>query len=107
MLEALLVEADHDFVVNNDRGCGATLVLAHQVIHCVGVAGHIAFFEWDSSLREEGRGDVAGRSTGLSEDNDVVHGHFRYSLTDAELAPRNSISLVIFAVFCSMAETEQ
>lgn len=51
------------------------MVLAHQVADGSGIAAHIALFESDSPLREEGRGGVAWRSTRLNEDDDVVRSH--------------------------------
>ena len=75
LFETLGIEADHDFIINNERGSRAALVLADQVVDGIGIAAYVALFESNSSLREVGRGGMARRSTGLGEHNDVVRSH--------------------------------
>jgi hypothetical protein len=75
LLETLAVEADHHFIVNDDRRSGAALVLTDEIANCARVALDVVLFECDSSLREVRRGGVAGRSARLGKDDDFVRCH--------------------------------
>ena len=65
---------------------------------------HISVLENDPSDREIGVDGRGQRSTRLAEDNLFL---FRSMSQSALHSSKYSIAIVIFAVFCSMAETEQ
>jgi hypothetical protein len=69
------IEANHHLVTNDDGGSRTALILLYQFTDGGIVAGNVAHFKVDSSLREEGLGDPARRSPGLAKDNDFVFLH--------------------------------
>ena len=85
------------------------MVGAHQFAHRFVIAGQVMVNVVDTSLREVGLQRVARRSAGLAVNHDSLVGHAapKTSRGPALAQSMYSISLVILAVFCSMAETEQ
>jgi hypothetical protein len=84
LLESVRVEANHHLVADNDCRSRTALILAHQLPYCGIVAGDVAHFEIDSSLREEGLSNTARRSTWLAEHNHLVFLHIYLILTILE-----------------------
>jgi hypothetical protein len=124
LIEPIWIESDHNLFAgwraNHERGGGAAFVFLGQVADRGGIVGNVALFEHDSSLREERRYDMAGRSAGLCEDYDFrltrvsfLHDSFFHEQLDALKLNIGagfysySIANVIAAVFSSMADTEQ
>src|SRR3954462_1181998 len=79
--EALWIEADHDLVSHNNGRCGTALICAHQLADRARVATHVAQFECDASLREEGLRPIARWSTGLTVKQDALGTH-TFSLSE-------------------------
>jgi hypothetical protein len=69
------IEANQHHVTNDDGGSRTALILLYQVTDGGIVAGNIAHFEVDSSLREEGLGNPARWSPGLAKDDYFVFLH--------------------------------
>ena len=109
-VEAFRVKADHHLLPDYQRGRRAALVGLHQLPDCVGIAADVALLELDTSRREVGLDGSAGWSAGLGEyDNGVFHsplGFLDYQ-NRALNTQMYSMTVVMVAVFCSMAETEQ
>jgi hypothetical protein len=72
LLESLRIEANHHLVANNDGRSGTALVLGYQFPYSRKITGYVSHLKLNSSLREEGLGNMAWRSTGLAEDDDLV-----------------------------------
>lgn len=111
-VQAFGIEADHHFFPDDEGGGRTALVAVNQFLDGGGIGAHVAVFKIDTSLREVGLDGPARRSAGLGKHNDFRwHGHLKGS--DSHIAvlrfypTSNSISAVIFAVACSIAETEQ
>src|SRR6267154_5585893 len=79
--QPLRIEADHDLFANNDGRGGTALVGSQQLTHCAGIRTHVAQYERNASLREEGLRPVARRSTGLTVEQDAFWGH-TFSLSE-------------------------
>ena len=79
--EALWIEADHDLVSHYNGRCPTALIGAHQFANRAGIATHVAQFECNASLREEGLRPIARRSTGLTVKQDALAGHI-FSLSE-------------------------
>ena len=69
------VEADHDLFAHNDGRRGMALVSPYHFTHCAWVTTYVAQLVRNASLREEGLRPVAGRSTGLTVQQDAFEGH--------------------------------
>ena len=72
LVEALGIESHHHLVSHHHGRRRAALVLVHQLLHRLRITAYILVFELDTSLREVGRYNVAGRSAGLREYNDLL-----------------------------------
>ena len=105
LIETLGVESYHHLVSDDDGGCGTAAILVDQVLHRILVTADIAIFIRDSSLREVGPDCVARWSAGLGEKDNLCVGH--RGMCQHNNYSAYSIARLIFAVFCSMAETEQ
>lgn len=69
------VEADHDFV-SDDDGWGGAAVQFYELAEGSGVCGHVLVFERDVARGEELFGRVAGRASGLAVEDDFLHSSF-------------------------------
>jgi len=69
------IEANHHLVANNDCRSRTALVFLHQLAHGGKIAGYVAHFEIDSSLREESLRNMAGRSARLAEYDNFMFLH--------------------------------
>lgn len=109
LVKTFAIEADDHRFADDDGRRAAAVVRAHQLAHRFRVAADVTVAVLNASLREVGLQRVARRSAGLGVGHDSLVGHAApktsRGLPRAQSA--YSISLVIFAVFCSMAETEQ
>jgi hypothetical protein len=74
-VKSLGIEADHHLIAHHQGGCSAAAILVHQFLHRLRVAGDVALFELDPSLREVGFRRPARRSAGLGEDLDPLGCH--------------------------------
>lgn len=70
LVETLGVESNHHLVPDDEGGCRTAAIFVNQVLYRILVTADIAFLVRKSSLREVGPDCVAGRSTGLGEDDD-------------------------------------
>jgi hypothetical protein len=109
LVQAFWIESDHYFVINDESGGGATLVFINQVLQRALINADIPFFELDAPPREKGLYRITRRTAGLSKQYYLGHKQLRTeSLTKGRRKFQTySITNVTFAVFCSMAETEQ
>jgi hypothetical protein len=89
LFESLRIEANHHLVANNDCRSRTALILAHQFPYGGIVAGDVAHFEINSSLREEGLSNTARRSTWLAEHNHLVFMHIYWILAILEWSLKN------------------
>lgn len=69
------VETDHNFFPNDYRGSGTAAIGANKFEHGGLITADVAFFVEDASRREVGLYKLAGRSTGLREEQDAGLGH--------------------------------
>ena len=112
IVEALRVKADHHLLPDHQCWSGAALVSFNQFADGVGVAADVAFFKFDTSRREVGLHRAARRSAGLREYQDgTFHSRVENVFKDYQNSTfpcqMYSMTVVILAVFCSMADTEQ
>ena len=74
-VKSLGIEADHHLVAHHQGRGGAAVIVVHQLVHRLRVAGDVALLELDPSLREVGFRRPARRSPGLGEDLDPLGRH--------------------------------
>lgn len=71
MVEPVRIESDHYFLAHHNRRRRTAAIFINQVLNRGGIAVDITFLVSKPSLREVGRSNVARRSAGLGEDDNL------------------------------------
>jgi hypothetical protein len=109
LVQTLPIETHYHFLIHDDGGRGAAAIFINQILHGCRIAADIPIFVLYASRREVGPDGVARRSAGLGKDHDLL-GHRSLdttSINEPRYFSTYSIATDIFAVFCSIAATEQ
>jgi hypothetical protein len=75
LVQLVRIEANHDFVANNNSGSGTAVICTDHLKDRLLVLADVLDFKLCTFLRKVGLGPVTRRSTGLAEDHNLFVSH--------------------------------